>query len=131
MAGRQSGNEFNAATSFATVIVLTLGYVFSLGVIFAFADKAEWNAFIVSSIYAMLAYWLLVPSRRTVAGSDEMSAISSAHRKIVTKKHHYKLKRIRKSSGRLGSNKPPTAEEIRELKESSVVFVAPPNKPRP
>lgn len=128
MAGRQSG--FNAATSFATIIVLTLGYVFSLAVTFAFSQRPEWNAFIVSTAFVMLALWLLVPKRGDDGGLDDLGVSAAANRKVVTKTHHYKLKKIRKRSGRMGSNRPPSAEEIREIKESSVMFVPPPAKSR-
>lgn len=128
MAGRQSG--FNAATSFATMVVLVLGVVFTLGIVFAFSEKPEWPAFGICCFFAVMTYWLFSPRGSGNAGMDEMSAISAANRKVITRTHHYKLKKVRKREDKAGSQQPPTAESIREMKESSVVFVAPARKPR-
>ncbi len=126
MSGRQHNkNGFDVAASFATMMVLTMGFVFSLALIFAFSKQAEFSAAWLTFFYVALTCWLFIPRERSAAAGDDLKLISSANKTVITKKHHYKLKKIRSRNGRMGQNQPPTAEKIREIKQTGVVFVPP------
>lgn len=105
------------ASTFATTVVIALGFLLCLGIIIT--NQGDYRH-LIGLVGTFFCLGLLLNSLRK-KDDDAVSDLEFQQRQqqMHTETHQYKLKRSRVRKGRYGTNKPPTAEQVRELKRNA------------
>jgi hypothetical protein len=110
----------DAASLLATVVIVTTGFGFTMGVVAIFSKNSEILIPLLAGSYVLLILSLIGMRHAPESHMSDLELIERVHKKKVIKtEHHYRFGKIVTKEQQENTPLPPTAEKIREIKESA------------